>query len=756
MNLVPIAAAIPEPGSMLEAALRYAALGWKIFPCWTIEAGACACGTPSKNPGKHPIGPVAPFGQASATTDAATIRRWWGRYPKANIAVSLADSGLCAIDIDPRNDGLYSIEALEAEHGPIESDVLQFTGGGGEHRVFRKPPEGTSLPGKLGKGVDVKLNGYIIVEPSIHYSGRPYQWEASSNPLEGASASPLPDWLRDLATRRLEATAIEPAAQPADDKLLVDLVSALPSIPTDDRDTWLNVGFALHNDVGGQTGFNLWSAWSETSTKFDPRDQTRVWRSFKRKGIAGVTSATIFHLAQQHGWLNMPAPPIVTRAADPEPTPQPHDDLLHPPGIAGTVAEWIEASSRKPQPQFSVQAALAFVATVAGRRFTTPRRNWPSLYFLNIGKSGSGKEHAKWSIEKLLEACALDRLIGPSQYTSESGLLSALVRQPSHVALVDEFGKVIEASKARDSGRLAGVIKGLIETWGRADGVMRPIGFSTFGISKEQADDLANKSVRAPALFFNATATTETFYGALSSGAARDGFLNRFLIVESDIGRQPGRFAETPPIPGSILAWAKAAHTSDGLINPDLAHDMAPTARSIPFDSAADRAFAAFDRDCLAAMDRHDAEGLAEMWSRSNEIAMKLALGLAIGANSPIITGPLADWAIEYVRFYTGRTVTALGGRVADTPFEALCQQISAVIRAGGAKGRTISEISKHSRLFKGVDPNQRAKALAAIIQDGNIGLLKTPSARGKAREAYVYSETVSIIGDNPLSPAET
>ena len=34
----------------------------------------------------------------------------------------------------------------------------------------------------------------------------------------------------------------------------------------------------------------------------------RVWRSFKRKGIDGVTLATIFGLAMDKGWANIPEP----------------------------------------------------------------------------------------------------------------------------------------------------------------------------------------------------------------------------------------------------------------------------------------------------------------------------------------------------------------------------------------------------------------------------------------------------------------
>ena len=55
--------------------------------------------------------------------------------------------------------------------------------------------------------------------------------------------------------------------------------------------------------------------------------------------------------------------------------------------------------------------------TVMGRRWVTNQRNFSSLYLLNIGETGSGKEHSKTVLERLLEEAGLDELIGPAGYT---------------------------------------------------------------------------------------------------------------------------------------------------------------------------------------------------------------------------------------------------------------------------------------------------------------------------------------------------
>jgi hypothetical protein len=286
MSVVPIA----SDRSHAAYAQAYIALGWSVLP---LDPGT-----------KKPLGRLVPNGFHDATADTDTAARWWAANPDAGIGVALKASGLVAVDIDPRNGGLFTMERLEAEHGPLVSDVLAYTGGGGEHRVFASQlVEG--LPGKLGDGVDLKADGYIAVEPTLHPSGRRYAWEAESDPLHGAVPSTLPGWIRDLARRPLAATLPAAPARSIDARRLADARDALPHIECESRDSWLRVGMAIHNEMPGPDGFDLWTAWSQRSAKFDAQDQLRVWRSFKSRGLSGVGLNTVFAMAQGSGWRNV-------------------------------------------------------------------------------------------------------------------------------------------------------------------------------------------------------------------------------------------------------------------------------------------------------------------------------------------------------------------------------------------------------------------------------------------------------------------
>ena len=727
---------------MLAYALKYQKLGWWILPL-----------TPGT---KQPFARLVPNGVHGASNDIALITKWWTAEPTAGIGVAVKPSGLVVVDIDPRNGGYETMERLEGLHGALVSDVTALTGGGGEHRAFNCQLI-ENLPGKLGPGVDLKADGYICVEPSIHPNGNKYNWEASSDPLEGCTPSSLPGWIRDLARGPFAAVPFIAATRFVDPQQVSDLRTALASIKADDREQWVNFGNALVEL--GQEGFKLWDEWSQTSSKYNPQDSTRTWRSFK-PGKYQLES--IFFAAQNIGWINPATTPQMPQAVPVEsikiasapvaaPTPS---NLLHPPGILGVVTDWVNATARKPQPMFAVQTAIAFCATVLGRRFVTTQRNWPSLYLLNIGLSASGKEHAKTAVEQLLEACDLASLIGPASYTSNSGVLSALHGQPTHLTVIDEFGKELEQASIKNNARAQGMMKSLIEVWGRCDGTLRPQGYSTFGMSAQDAKNMTDRSVRNPALSLLAMTTPGTFFETIGSAAARDGFLNRFLIVESDIGRQVNQMTASIRVPASIIDWAKSMQAaSAGLVDPATSPGLSPDPIQIDMSREAMELFGFFDAECVALMDEYEQHGLAEMFGRTNEIAMRLALTVAVGCASTLpitVGGPSAAWAIQYARHHAVRTVERLRTSVHDGEFDAAKKQVVNLLVKHSSSGMTVAEIERSSLRFRNMTQRQQIELLKSLEFVGKAAMvdIPSPSGRGKPRKAWFAVSQDSINGD--------
>lgn len=173
--------------SMLQAALAAGARGWSVVP---LRPG-----------GKVPLIPWQELQQRRA--DAGEIRRWFRRWPDANVGVVTgAISQLAVLDVDPRHGGEQSLGALQREHEPLPVTVTVQTGGGGHHLYFAHP--GDVVPNRVAMraGLDIRGDGgCVAMPPSLHPSGRRYRWTRGHSPDDIAPAA-MPNWLRVVAARR--------------------------------------------------------------------------------------------------------------------------------------------------------------------------------------------------------------------------------------------------------------------------------------------------------------------------------------------------------------------------------------------------------------------------------------------------------------------------------------------------------------------------------------------------------------------------
>lgn len=180
---------------LLVAALDYARRGWHVFPLHGIVRGRCTCGRRDcSSPGKHPI---TRHGVKDATSDPRVINEWWRRWRQANIGIATGNaSGLVVIDIDLP----LALASLDAVMRRVPSTLVSLSGGGGIHLLLGAPGDrllhnhASRLPG-IGNdlpGIDLRADGgYIVAPPSIHRSGRRYEWLDVN-----AAIAPAPEWLK--------------------------------------------------------------------------------------------------------------------------------------------------------------------------------------------------------------------------------------------------------------------------------------------------------------------------------------------------------------------------------------------------------------------------------------------------------------------------------------------------------------------------------------------------------------------------------
>jgi len=147
---------------ILDAAIQYANRGWAVFPV------------------KKNKNPYTQRGFYDATTDTEIIKRWWQKWPNANVAIATGSmsNGLTVIDIDIDEDkGIHGDESFrdwcDQEDVYIDS-LTAVTGRGGKHLYFTSSyPYGCKV--KALEGVDIRgEGGYVIAPPSVHQNGKTY------------------------------------------------------------------------------------------------------------------------------------------------------------------------------------------------------------------------------------------------------------------------------------------------------------------------------------------------------------------------------------------------------------------------------------------------------------------------------------------------------------------------------------------------------------------------------------------------------
>ncbi|MCC6785785.1 MAG: bifunctional DNA primase/polymerase [Planctomycetes bacterium] len=345
-----------DAGPIIDA-LAYAACGWHVFPLHSLRAdGRCTCpdvDCPPRKRGKHPR---TTHGLSDATTDPARIRGWWRAWPDARVGISCGPSGLCVVDLDI-GDGKDGEAAFAALRG-LEldgADLIASTPRGGRHLIFAMPPGEpvTSTGGKIGRGIDTRAHGGYIVAPSAASPDR--EWLVGE---PGDALSPPLPWLDALLPRASTTRETAPNSAPpsstgarSDSGIALDLLpetvarirSALVFVCNDEREDWLKVGMALKSTGAQQQAYDLWVEWSRSTAnsalfqehpgdhpKFDAADQMRVWRSLSKFFADGteITIATLFWLAQEHGWQGVAIVPTAT-TGDAAPAPEPSPIAEH-------------------------------------------------------------------------------------------------------------------------------------------------------------------------------------------------------------------------------------------------------------------------------------------------------------------------------------------------------------------------------------------------------------------------------------------
>lgn len=201
----------------LRSALWYAGkMNWYIVPLYspifdenkTLTGCTCEkwirenrnpehkCATPGKHPRYRDW-------EENATNDLDKIKKLWDRDPLMNVGIAAGKSGLLCFDVDSYKDSYAGVPILNTED---YETVTSLTGSGGSHILFKINPDDTFTNARkeLPTGIDIRCHGgQFVAPPSIHPSGRLYQWESGYAPHEMAIKA-LPDSLRAVLSQSVD------------------------------------------------------------------------------------------------------------------------------------------------------------------------------------------------------------------------------------------------------------------------------------------------------------------------------------------------------------------------------------------------------------------------------------------------------------------------------------------------------------------------------------------------------------------------
>jgi hypothetical protein len=194
-----------------KIALDYAKQGMFVIPLHTPQSKPglteCSCGACSSRGykiGKHPRIRTDASPVSFASSDEATIRKWFEWWPSANIGIVMGrGAGIFGMDFDNRGGGAVGRQEVDALLGDVQT-AESVTSQGGRHLYFRHPMVKLGNFNGVWTGVDIRSDdSFLVAPPSLHVTGAEYAWAPGKSPREVGFAE-VPQVLLNQILGRIE------------------------------------------------------------------------------------------------------------------------------------------------------------------------------------------------------------------------------------------------------------------------------------------------------------------------------------------------------------------------------------------------------------------------------------------------------------------------------------------------------------------------------------------------------------------------
>lgn len=423
------------------------------------------------------------------------------------------------------------------------------------------------------------------------------------------------------------------------------------------------------------------------------------------------------------------------------------------PGALGLMFEWTLATAPKHQPVLALGSSLAFCAAVIGQRVQLEGFGTrPNIYVLAVAHSGAGKQAPFNACKRVARAAGLTKdLIGPEELASDAGIVTAVLKSPAHLMLIDEVGFILTATNSRNaSPHVANITGTLLKLYSSSA--------STYS-SKSYADGDKVKTVDEPCVSFYGSCTPDALTNALTSKDITNGLLSRMVIF--DAGEHDPRkkmpSSEAPPI--ELVDWVTAWRGIPPIQNPQARIGFEPVLepRIVRMTEEAKAISQAFDDEMHEAKLKARKSGTDSLYVRAHENALKFALiracasappingegGARIDESALVVDAKIMRWATELARATVARMV-ATTKYITNTQFQADVLALEKAIKQAGPRGATMRDIS---RVAAGKHPEKMLKELLSqLMRSGEVYGVQIKT-KTRPREAYVHASFIHLHG---------
>jgi hypothetical protein len=669
--------------SALELALAYAEHGISVVPLQRHN----------KVPPKE-LGSWEKYKKQQPTTEE--INTWF--KDRNDLVVALVCGDFIVADAD-------TPEAVAWADKNLPPTPFKVTTGKGVHYYYNNPENFTTYVAKRTVGcdpaklIDIRGTGGLIIAPhNIHASGAIYMPKVIHD-WQLDDISDLPDFTKELWV--MITGAEKSNGKPIQTPLSLDGVS---QGSRNDQAARI-AGYLIAKNLNTDFVHFFVDSWNQQNDPPLPDSEIKT---------------TVNSIQKTHDRKNQHAPAYISKSVDvTEP-----NDLYEPPGILKDVYNYSEEVAQISQPALSMQASLALGSVALGRMYKTDMNNFSSLFFMCIAKSGQGKENVKTVIEAILEQSEYLDLMAGDGYTSSGAIYSLLRYKPTHITVMDEFGKRLESISNASNSNKEDALQVLMETWGRCHGILRPDNYSMMTLTQKQQKEALDRSTVKPAITLVGMSVPKNFYGALSTGRIVDGFLNRFIVVESTLPRVVGKMKKFVKPSKSISDWVIGVREVQNEME-QISRDNAELdfkQRLITFNDESKILLEKLAYDLVDQQNKLEKEGLEVLLSRTREKAMRLAMicALADSKSAKTIKPEFTKWAIDYVMYYDQLLIESCRDKVAGSEMEGRIKQILSFIRSQGEWGISKRDIDRRE-IFRSMKSYEVKEIIERLKNSGEI-----------------------------------